>query len=159
MCCAMCCIKTMILQCEVPYADLKDNFGVGMYAWYSTLKEPVLEARLKKEMFDRSMIKGIAHRIPDVWVNGKIYNRYLKNVINNLEYPILIDPSKNVIDELEKKPVLNPEFDFLNYFPDSQLKEEGLINSYSGYNDNKIKIKNKSFLDKLKSILSKNRKR
>ena len=150
--------STLILKCEVPYSLLKDNFGIGMYSWYSAIEDPVLEVRLKRENFNNDMIIGISHEMQPHWKNKKIYARYLDNVVDPIKHPLYIDPEKDVLEQMFGKPVVDPRFNFLNYFPNDQLQKEGLRNSYCHYNEYdevKVDSANKSFKEKLRALFSK----
>ena len=151
-------INTLILKCEVPYDLLKDNFGIGMYEWYGTVKDPVLEVRLKKSDFNNDMIVGISHQMQPHWKNKKIYARYLENVVDPVKHPLNVDSNKDVMSQMSSKPIVDPRFNFLNYFPNDQLQREGLRNSYCHYNEYdevKVDSASKSFKDKLKALFSK----
>ena len=150
-------VDSYVLQCEVPYSLIKDKFGIGMYKWYNArVKTPFLEVRIKKSDFTKQMVVGISPEVQDTWTNDAIYSRYLNRIVNdsnpNKEFPVILKLNKNGLIENAK---INPEFNFLNYFPLEQIKEENLTNDYDR-DIVEIVLKNKqSFISKIKKVLSK----
>lgn len=157
-------IESVVIKCDVPYAVIENNFGVGMYRWYDPkIRSPFLEVRLNTEEFDKSMIIEVSDNVEEGWKNKTIYSRYLNKIINrkNIHRDIPSSVTLNDYGEIEKVE-LNNGFNFLNYFPLEQLNKENLKNDYkedaiveSSYNNTKIENFNKSFKDKLKSIFKK----
>lgn len=132
---------SVITRWDIPYVLLKDSFGVGIYRWYSPFcKHPFLEVRLNKNVLKREMVVDVSDVVLDEWRDEIIYNRYLNSVRvidmegECLEYPLFIDFKDNVRYQVERNPVINPKFNFLNYFPLEDLQKEGLKNDYENKN-------------------------
>ena len=139
-------IKSLIMQCDIPYELLKDNFGFGMYtrlepeSEYSfvgnrgmlmmildtRVRYPFIEVRLNKGQFDNSMISDVSDTVKPEWLNPRIYNRYLKDVVkrkHDVVSPLYC--CKNHHNPSRVK--ANEDFKFLHYFPKSELNKEGNI--------------------------------
>lgn len=153
-------LKSLTLQFSVPEYMLKDNFGVGMYRCKEdSMMVPFLEVRLKKKDLDREMIEEISSEMMDSWLDKDVYKQYSKDIekIEGEKSPILLDITKNLIDQTEVNPKLNPNFNFFKYFPgtpecENNIKEEN-------YNNSKIRKLSKSLINEVKKIFNKSAKR
>ena len=131
---------SFITRWNIPYSLIKDNFGVGLYMYYSNYNDPLLEVRINKKDLKRSMLEECSKVMHDDWNNQAIHNRYLKCLGLELskvhmEHPLYINFDEDWFDQLEQHPRLNPKFNFLNYFPVEDLEIEGLSNDYTKKDD------------------------
>ena len=143
--------ESVVLKCDVPYSIIKDNFGIGMYDWYSHFPDPIAEVRLNKNEFNSNMVVDVYDSVPKNIKNKKIFDRYIKTAIEDLYSPLYIDPNEDLFVQLEKKPIVNPEFNFLNYFSNEELEKENLTNDYRPliyYKDTKIETLSKNLFNK-----------
>jgi len=79
--------------------------------------------------------------------------------IKNFQEVVLVDYNKgSIIEQISQKPKLNPQFNFLNYFPKSELDKEGLESDYyiePDYNNVKVESISDKLKDRIKSLFSK----
>lgn len=162
-----CKIDSIATKWDIPYKLLKDNFGAGMYRYYdSKILHPFLEVRVKKSDLKKEMMVD-SNETFDEWFNEEIHNRYLESVVNagknylrikNFQELLSFDYNKNIEDQLTKNPKLNPKFNFLNYFPKSELDKEGLESDYyiePDYNNVKVESISDKLKERIKSLFSK----
>ena len=128
---------SFVTRWDIPYSVIKDSFGIGLYTYYSSYLDPVLEVRVKRNELKRDMLKECSKEIHEGWKNKTIHDRYLRCLGLELsrtyiENPLYLDYDGDWYEQFEVNPRLNPKFNFLNYFPVEDLKEEGLSNDYSG---------------------------
>lgn len=138
--------KSFITRWNIPYSVIKDNFGVGLYRYYSNYIDPILEVRINKKELKNGMIEECSKVLYDGWENEAIHNRYLRCLgldisYVHMEHPLSFDCDGDWYDQLENNPTINPNFNFLNYFPVEDLEKEGLSNDYEK-KDDVIKEKN-----------------
>lgn len=114
-------LDSRVLQCDIPYEIIKDNFGVGLYGWYLEDKRtPFLECRIKAKDFKKKYIKKVEYEVDPAWENKDIYYRFLKSCVDNT------DP----IERLNGiKIILNKDFKYEDYFPKEDLEKEGIDTS------------------------------
>jgi len=114
---------TDVLKFDIPYSILKDNFGVGMYKvskWYPRIvRIPLLECRIEYKIFKKEWLVDREPHILDSWKNKEILDRYILHCAYNKECIKYFNS-----DTLEV--ALNTHFNFLDYFPISELIKEGL---------------------------------
>lgn len=156
-------LKSIILKCDVPVSLLKSNFGIGMYRCEEdTMMVPFLEVRLNKKEFHRDMIEGISSEVIYRWLDEDVYYQYTKDISNmgGDRYPIAIDITKNVINQTEEEPKINPNFNFFEYFPRQDLESAGLwTKSKETYNNSRIKSFSKKLKEKIQCLFDKNKRR
>ena len=114
---------TDILKFDIPYYMLKDNFGVGMYKvtkWYPRIgRIPLLECRIKYKDLKKEWFIDREEHVLNSWKDKEILDRYILHCAYNKECIRFFNP-----DTLEVS--LNTHFNFLDYFPKSELEKEGL---------------------------------
>ena len=145
---------SIVYKCDIPYQLIKDNFGCGMYRWFSPRKHtPFLEVRIKKDNFRDDFIVEKSSYVKDEWFNEEIYNRFLASCVDSCE-PV------NILNFNPLEVQLNENFNFLDYFfKEDLVKNEIQISNYP----KPVDIKNIEYLkyttstntNKLKTILCK----
>jgi len=163
-----CKIDSIATKWDIPYELIKDNFGAGMYKYYDSIAlSPFLEVKVKKNNLKKEMLVECSETF-DEWFDEEIYSRYMESVveagknfyrIKNFQEVVLVDYNKgSIIEQISQKPKLNPQFNFLNYFPKSELDKEGLESDYyiePDYNNVKVESISDKLKDRIKSLFSK----
>jgi len=155
--------KSLILKCNIPFSLIKNNFGCGMYRWFKPhIRTPFLEARIKYEEFNESMILDVTESAINDWENKEIYERFLFTTVYHTD----CSPIEIKLDEKNNKTIsLNPKFNFLHFFPKEQLIAENITcedypisnnsncSTLKDYNNLKIK---RTILTEIREFLIKN---
>ena len=138
--------QSFITKWDIPYSVIKDNFGIGLYTYYSSYLDPVLEVCLNRNELKRDMLKECSKEMYEGWKNKTIRDRYMKCLGLELsktyiENPLYLDYDEDWYEQFEVNPRLNPKFNFLNYFPVEDLEKEGLSNDYSSKEKTSLRTK------------------
>ncbi len=113
---------TDILKFDIPYPLLENNFGVGMYKvtkWYPRIgRIPLLECRIPYKLLKKEYLVAREPFVKEEWKNKEILDRYILHCAYNRECIKYFNSDDLVV-------ALNPHFNFLDYFPKSELVKEG----------------------------------
>lgn len=117
-------IDSEILQCDIPFKLIKNNFGAGMYRWYDPkIRTAFPEVRIKAADFSEKFVVQKSDEVKKQWKDEKIYSKFMSDCTERKNSPV------SILSFEPLKVKLRKDFNFLDYFKKDDLIKEGIISS------------------------------